>query len=156
MDYILDNPMSDIKLAKRPKSISDIELIESKYFERNELKDLLTSQRSSKLTYGNAILSEFMALTGLRIGEAISLKRENYSKTDRTIKVTGTLDYTKGYKKGLKGLPKTEKSYRTVPLSERAIELLDEMLTYNELRKENPNILIKTLFLRQGLELLFK
>lgn len=139
LDYISHNPVIDAVITKKVKTISDLELIENKYFERDELKEFLLAQRNFKLTYANAILSEFMVLTGLRIGEAISLTSESYSKSRKEVYVTGTLDYTNGYKNSRKGLPKTNKSYRTVSLPERAIELLDEMIIFNEKRKLHPD-----------------
>nr|WP_281272901.1 tyrosine-type recombinase/integrase [Vagococcus elongatus] len=106
--------------------------MENKYLEKEELSALLSRQRKSRGTHSYAILLEFMALTGLRIGEAISLTHENYLKADRALSDTGTLNYQFEYKKGLKGPAKTLKSHRVVDLDDRCVELLDEMITYNE------------------------
>ena len=69
------------------------------------------------------------------MGEAIALKKENYKRSERKIDIHGTLDKTVGYSKGVKTTPKTASSFRTVDLSDREIEILDEIIEQNNLSK---------------------
>jgi integrase len=75
-----------------------------------------------------------MYLTGLRAGEAISLTIDDYNPNSQTIKVIGTLDYSDGYKNAKKEMPKTLASYREIDLSNRAIEIIDELILENKLK----------------------
>ncbi|WP_198516189.1 hypothetical protein [Lysinibacillus xylanilyticus] len=69
------------------------------------------------------------------MGEAISLTKENYRQSEKKVDIHGTLDKTVGYGKGVKTTPKTSASFRTVDLSDREIEILDEIIKENELTK---------------------
>lgn len=49
------------------------------------------------------------------IGEAVILTPNDI--TENTVHITGTIDYTKGYKLGVKGPTKTTKAYRDIQLT---------------------------------------
>lgn len=129
------NPARSVKLPRRQKTLKEYESITNKYLEQHELNLLLKELYRTKLTYRHGLLAEFMSLNGCRIGEAIALKIENYHKDEKTIDIHGTLDKTVGYRKGSKTTPKTVASYRTVDLSDREVEILDEIIELNEVTK---------------------
>ena len=79
--------------------------------------------------------------TGLRIGELCALKWENISIHDRTIKVAVTMQRLKSsdgeHTKVVIGSPKSDLSYRIIPLSDTAIRLCKSM----EIKSRNAYIL---------------
>ena len=79
--------------------------------------------------------------TGLRIGELCALKWENISIHDRTIKVTATMQRLKSsngeHTKVVIGSPKSDLSYRIIPLSDTAVKLCKSM----EVKSRNAYIL---------------
>lgn len=78
---------------------------------------------------------EFLALTGLRYGELIALRNEDFH--DTYIHVNGTIDHRDGkYSDNpVRTPPKTAKAYRSVTLTDRAIEIIKKVQTENELMK---------------------
>ncbi|MDN5439963.1 MAG: site-specific integrase, partial [Lactococcus lactis] len=139
LEYIEYNPARKAKLPKKIQTVKDLEKIQNKYLEQNELKALLSELYSRPNTRRLALLAEFMSLNGCRMGEAIALKKENYKRSERKIDIHGTLDKTVGYSKGVKTTPKTASSFRTVDLSDREIEILDEIIEQNNLSKSVRN-----------------
>jgi integrase len=139
LEYIEYNPARKAKLPKKIQTVKDLKKIQNKYLEQNELKALLSELYSRPNTRRLALLAEFMSLNGCRMGEAIALKKENYKRSERKIDIHGTLDKTVGYSKGVKTTPKTASSFRTVDLSDREIEILDEIIEQNNLSKSVRN-----------------
>lgn len=73
-------------------------------------------------------------LTGIRIGELCALKWENISITDDTVHITASMQRIKNEDSGnskktkiIVGLPKSDKSFRVIPLSKLAAELCRKM-----------------------------
>ena len=81
-----------------------------------------------------ARLAEFMYLTGVRFGEAVSLTGEDIDLESKSIVIKGTLDYSNGYKNAKKQLPKTMSSFRTLGISKRVVEILQELLIEQEIK----------------------
>lgn len=82
--------------------------------------------------------------TGLRTGEMIGLTWDAIDFEKRTLTVNKTLEYRhkQGYWRA--GPPKTWQSYRTIPLTNQAYEILKEIESKKEERKESA-ILSQTL-----------
>ncbi|MDN6606606.1 MAG: site-specific integrase, partial [Tetragenococcus halophilus] len=81
----------------------------------------------------NADLTEFMLLTGVRFGEAVSLKEKDFD--GNSITVNSTLDYVSHKtSEGHQTTTKTKNSQRVVELSDRAIEIMNEIIYENSLR----------------------
>lgn len=74
----------------------------------------------------------FALYTGMRRGEVLALKWSDYDKNEKTISITKALNRVRTYNKdGNKTMltvttPKTDTSIRTVPLIDKAVELLAE------------------------------
>nr|DAU91448.1 MAG TPA: Integrase [Caudoviricetes sp.] len=88
--YISSNPVSDVRIDK--KKTDKTENVEEKYLEHDELEAVikrLTNHKRSK-RYGQIV--EFLSLTGLRYGELIALKYNDYD--GKAVHITKTLDYT--------------------------------------------------------------
>lgn len=140
LDYAVDmeminlNPISRTKVPKPALTKETYEKVEDKYLEEEEINKLLNVYYSTFQSVHHGRLAEFMYLTGLRAGEAISLTIDDYDPNSKTIKVIGTLDYSDGYKNAKKEMPKTLASYREIDLSNRAIEIIDELILENKLK----------------------
>lgn len=134
MEMIKINPINRAKVPKPALTKETYERVEDKYLEEEEINKLLNVYYSTFQSVHHGRLAEFMYLTGLRAGEAISLTIDDYDPNSKTIKVIGTLDYSDGYKNAKKEMPKTLASYREIDLSNRAIEILDELILENKLK----------------------
>lgn len=134
MEMIKINPINRAKVPKPALTKETYERVEDKYLEEDEINKLLNVYYSTFQSVHHGRLAEFMYLTGLRAGEAISLTIDDYDLNSQTIKVIGTLDYSDGYKNAKKEMPKTLASYREIDLSNRAIEILDELILENKLK----------------------
>ena len=105
--------------------------VTEKYLEPEELNALLKELYRTNRTYRTGLLAEFMSLNGCRIGEAVAIEKYNYHKERRELDIHGTLDSVDRNAK--KELTKTLSSYRTTNLTNREIEIIDELIKLNEL-----------------------
>lgn len=136
-NIITINPVVDTEIKKKPKTFQQLEKIENKYLEPDELKSILNHLRSFSSGKRNADLTEFLSLTGLRFGEAIALKYDDF-KGD-FIDVNGTIDYhTNKSSEGVKTTTKTGKSTRRIDLSNRAIQIIENVIEQNKFLKREP------------------
>lgn len=142
-NYAEKNPVKMVKIKKKPKTLKDIERIENKYLEKEEVQLILDEMRKSPKSKRNADVVEFIFYTGLRIGELMALQYEDYD--GENIYVKGTLDYTtRKISEGVKGTTKNESSTRMVNLPERAKEIIDRVIEENKLiASESPNYVEK-------------
>lgn len=135
LDIIKDNPSRRARLPRQKKTLEDWKKVEEKYLEEDEIRPLLKELYRRPSTYRTALLSEFMSLNGCRIGEAISIKPENYDFDTKVLELHGTYDHSDGYKNGEKTTPKTNASYRETIMTKREIEIIKEIEFMNELEK---------------------
>lgn len=135
LDIIKDNPSRRARLPRQKKTLEDWKKVEEKYLEEYEIRPLLKELYRRPSTYRTALLSEFMSLNGCRIGEAISIRPENYDFDTKVLELHGTYDHSDGYKNGEKTTPKTNASYRETIMTKREIEIIKEIEFMNELEK---------------------
>lgn len=135
LDVIKDNPSRRARLPRQKKTLEDWKKVEEKYLEEDEIRPLLKELYRRPSTYRTALLSEFMSLNGCRIGEAISIRPENYDFDTKVLELHGTYDHSDGYKNGEKTTPKTNASYRETIMTKREIEIIKEIEFMNELEK---------------------
>ncbi len=81
----------------------------------------------------NALLLE----TGLRTAELIGLTWDAIDWKKRTLTVNKSLEYRHSRRYWRAGPPKTKKSYRTIPLTERAYTILKSCYDEKDTRKES-------------------
>lgn len=139
MGYVKENPVVKAKVAKQPVTLENYIRVEETYLEKSEVDLLLKQFYNTFQSVRIGYLIEFMFLTGMRIGEAISLQVKNYHKESGKLDIHGTLDYSFGYKDAEKGMTKTMASYREIDLSHRAMEILDTVITENQLKFDGYN-----------------
>lgn len=142
-NMIKESPMSKVKIIKKAKTIEDIIRVEDKYLEIEEAEAVIKELYRTERTYRLGRLAEFIYLTGTRIGEAVILTPKDI--TENTVHISGTIDYTKGYKLGIKGPTKTAKGYRDIQLTQRAMSLIERTIQENIL-----DALTSTKFIDRG------
>lgn len=131
LGIITNNPARATTLPKRVITLEDMQSVTEKYLEPEELNALLKELYRTNRTYRAGLLAEFMSLNGCRIGEAVAIEKHNYHKERRELDIHGTLDSVDRNAK--KELTKTLSSYRTTNLTNREIEIIDELIKLNEL-----------------------
>lgn len=112
-DLIRKHPMDGVTFSKPVKQKDDI-----RFLTVEEQKCFLETAKRSHSYYQYALILE----TGLRTGELIGLTWDAIDLEKRTLTVNKTLEYRHKDKYWRAGPPKTEHSYRTIPLTNRAIE----------------------------------
>lgn len=135
MEYIDRNPLDNVTIVKKAKTLADIQRIENKFLEHDEAELLLQELYRRPSTYRIARLAEFMYLTGVRFGEGVILTEQDFYLDEKLVKITGTIDKTNGYKKAIKGPTKTVKSTRNINLTKRTVELVTRTINENILTK---------------------
>lgn len=88
--YISSNPVSDVRIDK--KKSDKTENVEEKYLEHDELDAVIKRLTNNKRSKRYGQIAEFLSLTGLRYGELIALKYNDYD--GKNVHITRTLDYT--------------------------------------------------------------
>lgn len=92
--------------------------VEDKYLERDELRKLIDA-----LPEHWAIVTEFLALTGMRIAELIDLKKRNVDVTNRAIKINSTYALITGKSTSTK----TETSERVIYIQNELLPLISKI-----------------------------
>lgn len=125
------HPMDGVRYTKTVKSTSDVKVLT---IEEQE-KFLETAKRSHNYLQYALILE-----TGLRTGEMIGLTWDAINFQNRTLTVNKTLEYrhSRGY--WIAGPPKTVTSYRTIPLTDRAFEILRKLYEKKDTRKHSEGL----------------
>lgn len=126
-DLIVKHPMNGVRYTKPVRAANDI-----KYLTVEEQMKFLETAKRSHNYFQFALILE----TGLRTGELIGLTWDAIDWAKRTLSVNKTLEYR--HKQGCwrAGPPKTTQSYRTIPLTNRAYEILEQVASTRYSRKE--------------------
>ena len=128
-DMIQKYPMDGVRFTKPVRATDDI-----KFLTRDEQRVFLeTAKRSLNYNQYAPILE-----TGLRTGKMIGLTRDAIDFQNRTLTVNKTLEYRHKQHFWRAGSPKTQQSYRTIPLTDRAYEILKEIKDKRPWQKESP------------------
>ena len=114
-DVIMKNPCS--KVVK-----SDI----GKASRKKEALTRDTQRTFCRTVEGNAYECQyrFLLQTGLRTGELVGLKWSDVDWDERTLTVNRSMEYRHSTKEWRVGEPKSKSGYRTIPLTDEAIEIL--------------------------------
>lgn len=130
-DLIAKHPMDGVRYTKPIRAVNDIKFLTVE----EQQKFLDAAKRSHNYNQYALILQ-----TGLRTGEMIGLTWDSIDFEKRTLTVNKTLEYRhkQGYWRA--GPPKTLQSYRTIPLTNQAYEILKELESKKGERKEAPSL----------------
>lgn len=128
---ILEHPMDGVRFNKPVRAVDDINFLTV-----DEQKAFMAVAKRSHNYRQYALLLE----TGLRTGELIGLTWDSIDWKKRTLTVSKTLEYR--HKQGFwrAGPPKTATSYRTIPLTNRAYDILMECYSERNTRKESDKL----------------
>ena len=130
-DMIQKYPMDGVRFTKPVRATDDI-----KFLTRDEQRVFLeTAKRSRNYNQYAPILE-----TGLRTGEMIGLTWDAIDFEKRTLTVNKTLEFRHGEQYWRAGPPKTQQSYRTIPLTDRAYEILKGIWDSRPEQKESPTL----------------
>lgn len=123
----------DVEIKKKPFSHTDIAKRQNKFLDADELKDVI--EQLTKIDTRIGLLFEFVSITGLRIGELLALRLCDYDKEKATISINGTIQYQYANSSEIKrGTPKNIYSVREITLCNRAVQILNSIITENKRR----------------------
>ncbi len=130
-DLIAKHPMDNVRYTKPVRAVNDIKFLTIE----EQQKFMEVAKRSHNYNQYALILE-----TGLRTGELIGLTWDAIDFKKRTLTVNKTLEYRhkQGYWRA--GPPKTQQSYRTIPLTTRAYNILQEISSKRGTRKESETL----------------
>ena len=130
-DLITKHPMNGVRYTKPVRAASDI-----KFLTLDEQERFLEVAKRSHNYYQYALILE----TGLRTGELIGLTWDAIDLENKTLTVNKTLEYRhdRGYWRA--GPPKTQQSYRTIPLTNKACGILEKVSYGRKSRKESETL----------------
>ena len=130
-DMITKHPLDGVRYTKPLRAANDI-----KFLTEEEQEIFLEAAKRSHNYRQYVLLLE----TGLRTSELIGLTWDAIDWKKRTLTVNKTLEYRhkEGYWRA--GPPKTATSYRTIPLTNRAYDVLKECYDERHTRKESETL----------------
>lgn len=117
-DLIAKHPMDGVRYTKPVRAVDDIKFLTVE----EQQKFLQVAKRSHNYSQYALILE-----TGLRTGELVGLTWDVIDWEKRTLTINKTLEYRHNQKYWRAGPPKTQQSYRTIPLTNRAYEILQKV-----------------------------
>ena len=127
-DLIAKHPMDGVRYTKPVRAVNDIKFLTVE----EQRKFLEVAKRSHNYAQYALILE-----TGLRTGELVGLTWDAIDWEKRTLTINKTLEYRHNQKFWRAGPPKTQQSYRTIPLTNRAYEILSEVQAKVSDRKQS-------------------
>ena len=130
-DIISKQPMNGVRYTKPIRAVDDIHFLTVE-----EQQIFMDTAKRSHNYYAYALILE----TGLRTGELIGLTFDSIDWEKHTLTVSKTLEYRHSEKHWRAGPPKTVSSYRTIPLTERAYQILKTLYIERKNRKEAPEL----------------
>ena len=120
--YLEVNPMKAVVLPKRKLSEERLQQDKKKYLTYDEMIAVIEVVKNPRWL----LFFEFLFLTGLRIGELLALRFEDYDDETKEIHVRHTLNCSgKSANARVLQTPKTELSSRPVSLDDRCLEIID-------------------------------
>ena len=130
-DMIQKHPMDGVRYTKPVRAPDDIHCLTRD----EQIRFLEVAKRSHNYNQYSLILE-----TGLRTGEMIGLTWDAIDFEKRTLTVNKTLEFRHGEQYWRAGPPKTQHSYRTIPLTDRAYEILKGIWNSRPEQKESPTL----------------
>ena len=127
-DLIIKHPMDGVRYTKPVRAVDDI-----KFLTPEEQRKFMETAKRSHNYAQYALLLE----TGLRTGELVGLTWDAIDWEKRTLTVNKTLEYRHKQKEWRAGPPKTQQSYRTIPLTNHAYNSLQQLHSQISERKES-------------------
>lgn len=130
-DMISKHPMDGVRYTKTVRAVSDIHFLTV-----DEQGKFLEVAKRSHNYRQYALLLE----TGLRTSEMIGLTWDSINWENHTLTVNKTLEYRHQAHIWRAGPPKTFHSYRTIPLTDKAYQILKDCYDERNSRKESETL----------------
>lgn len=130
-DMLIKHPMNGVRFSKPVRAVNDI-----KYLTVEEQRKFMEVAKRSHNYFQYALILE----TGLRTGEMIGLTWDVIDWEKRTLTINKTLEFRHSQQYWRAGPPKTKQSYRTIPLTNRAYEILRSVQTARKQCKESNSL----------------
>ena len=127
-DLIAKHPMDGVRFTKPVRAVDDIKCLTT-----DEQQKFMEAAKRSHNYAQYALILE----TGLRTGEVIGLTWDAIDWKARTLTVNKTLEFRHKQKMWRAGPPKTQQSYRTIPLTSHAYDILKQLYSQVSERKES-------------------
>lgn len=127
-DLIAKHPMDGVRFTKPVRAVDDIKCLTT-----DEQQKFMEAAKRSHNYNQYALILE----TGLRTGEMIGLTWDAIDFQNRTLTVNKTLEYRHKQHFWRAGPPKTQQSYRTIPLTSHAYDILKQLYSQVSERKES-------------------
>ena len=128
---IAKHQMDGVRFTKPVRAVDDIKCLTT-----DEQQKFMEAAKRSHNYAQYALILE----TGLRTGEVIGLTWDAIDWKARTLTVNKTLAFRHKQKTWRAGPPKTQHSYRTIPLTDRAYEILKGIWNSRPEQKESPTL----------------
>ena len=125
------HPMDGVRFDSPVKAVDEIHFLTV-----SEQKAFLEAAKHSHNYNQYALILE----TGLRTGEVIGLTWDAIDWDKRTLTVNKTMEFRHKQHEWRAGPPKTKTSYRTIPLTDTAYQILWNLCSGREYRKESPEL----------------
>ena len=125
------HPMDGVRFDSPVKAVDEIHFLTV-----SEQKAFLEIAKRSHNYAQYALILE----TGLRAGEVIGLTWDAIDWENHTLTVNKTIEFRHKQHEWRAGPPKTKKSYRTIPLTDTAYQILRDLYLGREHRKEAPEL----------------
>ena len=125
------HPMDGVRFDSPIKAVDEIHFLTV-----SEQKAFLEIAKHSHNYAQYALILE----TGLRTGEVIGLTWDVIDWENHTLTVNKTMEFRHKQPEWRAGPPKTKKSYRTIPLTDTAYQILRDLYLGREYRKEAPEL----------------
>lgn len=125
------HPMDGVRFDSPIKAVDEIHFLTV-----SEQKAFLEVAKHSHNYAQYALILE----TGLRTGEVIGLTWDAIDWENHTLTVNKTMEFRHKQHEWRAGPPKTKKSYRTIPLTDTAYQILCDLYLGCEYRKEAPEL----------------
>ena len=125
------HPMDGVRFDSPVKAVDEIHFLTV-----SEQKAFLEAAKHSHNYNQYALILE----TGLRTGEVIGLTWDAIDWDKRTLTVNKAMEFRHKQHEWRAGPPKTKTSYRTIPLTDTAYQILWNLYLGREYRKESPEL----------------
>ncbi len=130
-DMIIKHPMNGVRYTKPVRAVNDI-----RFLTEDEQEKFMEVAKRSHNYFQHALILE----TGLRTGELIGLTWDAIDFKKRTLTVNKTLEFIHKQHFWRAGPPKTQQSYRTIPLTSRAYSILEMIHSRVDERKQSETL----------------
>ena len=144
--YMVKVPIES-KVAHKKKVVPFLSMEQANtFYDVLNYRDKNNVQRYKRSNNAHALI--LILYTGMRAGEMIALKWKNVDLKNKTIKIEETAATVKGEEDGkrvaIDKIPKTPSSVRTIPLPQRAIEMINYFAENDEATGPNDYVCVSS------------